>query len=181
MNNYNIIQDTHEEDNSSVFTFSVALKKKNVEDSPSPSDVTNINSNSDCKYKSNFDNLDSSLVSSDDILSMIDFLIDAHDFDSQLDPVTSLFSNNSELSSLNPVKLGNRENISAGINLMELKRARNLLNFKFRRFHRTSPLALKKVIDNHSGSIKPSIGVKRKIKKYGSHTEFENFRESSFN
>ena len=136
MNNYNTIQELEIDEKQSVFSFSFEIKHQKNQNSPNPSFTTNSNSNT-IENQSSL-KISESNNGSDEVLSMVDFFIDAWDYNSQIDLNSPLVSNSIQLNNDRCCQLEDKCTIGTGIDLMKLKKARNLINLKFKKIHKKS-------------------------------------------
>lgn len=142
MNNYNNNPESEISDNDSVFSFCCVTKHHSLKKNFSPSLTTISNSNYPLTFNLKGKSIQPSL-DKDEILSMMDFFIDAKDFNSQIHIGSSLLSNYDGESSAATVKVNECQDISMGLDLVNFKKARNLFNLRYHRIHNKVSLAAK--------------------------------------
>lgn len=136
MDNTNAKQELHNSDDLSVFSFCIDSKNDSGKFCQNESLTTKSNSTDNFKIRCENIKQDFSHFDPDDILSMVDFFVDARDFDSQTLRCMSLFSNDVDSDILPVINTCDKRYVRKGINLVGLKKARHLTKLRHQKIHK---------------------------------------------
>lgn len=140
---YNAKEESDAIDEMSVFSFCADSKSQVDKKSCIASLITDSNSHHGLMFQSNYEKSGSCTLDSDEILSMFDFFVNAKDEDSQTERGISLLSNTGEGDSYRVMNIKAGRDVSAGIDLIELKKARNLMSLRYRKAIRKMSITAK--------------------------------------
>lgn len=160
MDNYNQITESDALDEHSVFSFCIDQKKHTNKFDHSPSAATMCHSITNFALSAKNHHSDTTM-STDDILSMMDFFVGAADFDSQIVPAMSLLSNFNNVESLRSINTETDAVETPNTKIVNLKKARKRLGLKFRRIRKSMPDAAKDFFKRQSDTRKSLSCLRR--------------------